>query len=76
VTFASLLSTEQKNKILLVVDKDGNKLGKFLPGTQVPISTPTNFSTPLIVNTSVLYAAEVEKYLLEEQQFIGKILHL
>jgi hypothetical protein len=24
----------------------------------------------------VLYAAEVEKYLLEEQQFIGKILHL
>jgi FlaA1/EpsC-like NDP-sugar epimerase len=76
VTFVSLLSTEQKNKILLVVDKDGNKSGKFLPGTQVPISTPTNFSTPLIVNTSVLYAAEVEKYLLEEQQFIGKILHL
>ena len=76
VTFASLLSTEQKNKILSVVDKDGNKSGKFLPGTQVPISTPTNFSASLIVNTSVLYAAEVEKYLLEEQQFIGKILHL
>ena len=76
VTFASLLSTEQKNKILSVVDKDGNKSGKFLPGTQVPISTPTNFSAPLIINTSVLYAAEVEKYLLEEQQFIGKILHL
>lgn len=63
-TFASQLNTGLRSKVKYVFDKSSDKQGRYIPGIAAQIMFPELTDVDLIINTSSLYASEVEQYLI------------
>ncbi|MEI6654565.1 MAG: class I SAM-dependent methyltransferase [Verrucomicrobiota bacterium] len=75
-TFVAAIGDVNRTKIVKVMDKDPNKIGKYLPGVSAPVSYPECVNTTLIVNTSVLYSDEIHQFLIKELGFRGRVMDI
>lgn len=77
-TFTSQLTVEQAAKITGVWDRSPDKQGLYLPNISVPVSQPVrpDKNPSLVINSAILYANEVRRYLVDQLSIASDIIDL